>query len=44
MTILEGQSNEIFDLQFFSYFEQAWATYQWVKIFLIFSGYQTALR
>ena len=32
---LKGQSNEIFDLQFFSSFEPAWATDQWVKIFLI---------
>ena len=32
---LKGQSNEIFDLQFFSPFEPAWSTDQWVKIFLI---------
>ena len=32
---LKGQSNEIFDLQFFSSFEPAWATDQWVKIFSI---------
>ena len=32
---LKGQSNEIFDLQFFSSFEPAWATDQGVKIFLI---------
>ena len=32
---LKGQSNEIFDLQFFSTFEPAWATDQWVKIFSI---------
>ena len=31
--ILKGQSNEIFDLQFFSSIEPAWATDQWVKIF-----------
>ena len=29
---LKGQSNEIFDTQFFSSFQPAWATYQWVKI------------
>ena len=28
---LKGQSNEIFDPQFFSSFEPAWATDQWVK-------------
>ena len=33
---LKGQSNEIFDLQFNSPFEPAWATDQWVKIFSIF--------
>ena len=32
---LKGQSNEIFDPQFFSSFEPAWATDQWVKIFSI---------
>ena len=47
---LNGQSNKIFDL--FSSIEPAWATNQWVKIFLIllkisqsssnFSGYHTA--
>ena len=31
--ILKGQSNEIFDLLFFSSFQPAWATDQWVKIF-----------
>ena len=31
---LKGQSNEIFDTQFFSSFEPAWATDQWVKIVL----------
>ena len=31
----EGQSNEIFDLQFFSSFEPALASDQWVKIFSI---------
>ena len=31
---LKGQSNEIFDLQFFSSFELALGTDQWVKIFL----------
>ena len=31
-TTLKGQSNEIFDPQFFSSFEPAGATYQWVKI------------
>ena len=31
---LKGQSNDIFDLQFFSSFEPALATDQWVKIFL----------
>ena len=30
---LKGQSNEIFDPQFFSSFEPTWATDQWVKIF-----------
>ena len=30
---LKGQSNEIFDLLFFSSFQPAWATDQWVKIF-----------
>ena len=30
---LEGQSNEIFDPQFFSSSEPAWATDQWVKTF-----------
>ena len=30
--ILKGQSNEIFDLQYFSTFEPAWATDYWVKI------------
>ena len=29
--ILKGQSNEIFDPQYFSSFEPAWATDQWVK-------------
>ena len=33
--LVKGQSNEIFDLQFFSSFEPAWATDQWVKIFSI---------
>ena len=33
--LLKGQSSEIFDLQFFSSFEPALATYQWVKIFSI---------
>ena len=33
--LLKGQSNEIFDLQFFSSFEPALATDQWVKIFSI---------
>ena len=33
--ILKGQSNEIFDLQFFSSFEAALATDQWVNIFSI---------
>ena len=28
---LKGQSSKIFDLQFFSSFEPAWATDQWVK-------------
>ena len=32
---LKGQSNEIFDLQFCSSVEPAWATDQWVKICLI---------
>ena len=32
---LKGQSNEIFDLQFFSTFEPVWVTDQWVKIFLV---------
>ena len=32
--VLKGQSNEIFDLQFFSYFEPVWATDQWGKIVL----------
>ena len=32
---LKGQSNEIFYLQFFSSFKPAWATDQWVEIFLI---------
>ena len=32
---LKGQSNEIFDLQFFSSFEPVWGTDQWVKIFSI---------
>ena len=27
---LKGQSNEIFDPQFFSSFKLVWATYQWV--------------
>ena len=30
---LKGQSNEIFDLQFFLSFEPAWATNRWVNIF-----------
>ena len=30
--LLKGQSNEIFDPQFFASFEPAWATDQWVKI------------
>ena len=34
--LLKGQSNEILDLRFFSSFEPAWATDQWVKIFSIF--------
>ena len=29
---MQGQSNEIFDPQFFSSFKPAWATDQWVKI------------
>ena len=29
--LLKGQSNQNFDLQFFSSFEPAWATDQWVK-------------
>ena len=33
--ILKGQSNEIFDLQFFSSIEPAWYTDQWFKIFSI---------
>ena len=32
---LKEQSNESFDLQFFSSFEPAWATDQWVNIFSI---------
>ena len=36
MRVLKGQSNEIFDLQFFSPFEPAWAPDQCVKIFSIF--------
>ena len=32
---LKGQSNEIFDLQFFSSFKPVWVTDQWVKIFSI---------
>ena len=35
MVSLKGQSNEIFDLQFFSSFEPAWAKDLWVKIFSI---------
>ena len=31
--VLKGQSNDIFDLQFFSSFKPALATDQWVKIF-----------
>ena len=34
-TFLKGQSNEIFDLNFFSSFEPACATDQWVKTFSI---------
>ena len=34
---LKKQSNEIFDLKFFSSFEPAWATDQWVKILVKFS-------
>ena len=30
---LKGQSNEIFDLLFFSSFKPVWPTDQWVKIF-----------
>ena len=33
---IKGQSNKIFDLQFFPSFKPAWATEQWVKIFSIF--------
>ena len=33
IVMLKGQSSEIFDLQFFSSFEPALATDQWVKIF-----------
>ena len=33
--LLKGQSNEIFDPQFFSLSEPAWATDQWVKYFRI---------
>ena len=33
VNFLKGQSNEIFDLLFFSSFQPAWATDQWVKIF-----------
>ena len=36
---LKGQSNEIFHLQFFSSFEPALTTDQWVKIFS--PGYDT---
>ena len=32
---LKGQSNYIYDLQFFSSFEPALAIDQWIKIFLI---------
>ena len=32
---LKGQSNEIFDVQFFSLFEPVWVTDQWVKIFSV---------
>ena len=32
---LKGQSNEIFELQFVSSFKPAWASDQWVKLFLI---------
>ena len=32
---LKAQSNEIFDLHFFSSFELVWVTDQWVKIFSI---------
>ena len=32
---LNGQSNKIFDCQFFSSFKPAWATDQWVYIFSI---------
>ena len=35
LLFLKGQSNEIFDLQFFSTFEPAWITDQWLKIFSI---------
>ena len=32
--LLKGQSNEIFDPHVFSSFEPAWATDQWVNIFV----------
>ena len=35
MAVLKGQSNEIFNLKFFSYVKLTWATDQWVKIFSI---------
>ena len=36
--LLKGQSNEIFDLQFLSSFEPAWATDPWVKICIFHFG------
>ena len=35
----KGQSNEIFDPQYFSSFEPAWATDQWVKYFRIWFSF-----
>ena len=37
--VLKGQSNEIFDPVFFSPFEPAWSTDQWVKIFSNFRSF-----
>ena len=40
----KGQSNEIFDPQYFSSFEPAWATDQWVKYFRIWFSFRREIQ